>query len=146
MAALTGPRNTPYLGEIIGVMEVAVKANAVLFKGALVMADSATGYLVPGSAQTGARAAGMVDTESQPSIDATGLASGDVKAKVLVGVFPWDNSTSGDLIGQTELFKDCYIVDDHTVAKTDGSSSRSVAGKVIGFTPGGKVYVRTGPL
>ena len=38
---------------------------------------------------------------------------------------PFANSASGDLITAAEVGSDCYIVDDQTVAKTNGSSTRS---------------------
>jgi hypothetical protein len=42
----------------------------------------------------------------------------------------FQNSTAGDLIAQADVGTDCYIVDDQTVAKTSGTNTRSVAGKV----------------
>jgi hypothetical protein len=144
MSALAAARNTPRLGMMDGVLEVPVKATQKIYKGALVMCDS-TGYLVPGAAATGCRAAGRADPGTDNVLDTTGMSSGDVKCKVDVGVFRWDNSTSTDAITITEMYKDCYIVDDHTVAKTDGSTTRSVAGKVILVDSSG-VWVKTGPL
>jgi len=40
------------------------------------------------------------------------------------------NSTAGDAVTSADLLKDCYLTDDQTVAKTNGSSTRSVAGRV----------------
>ena len=41
------------------------------------------------------------------------------------------NSASADLISLADIGADCYIVDDQTVAKTSGTNTRSVAGKVF---------------
>ena len=38
---------------------------------------------------------------------------------------------------------DCYIVDDQTVAKTNGTNTRSVAGKIIAVDADG-VWVKIG--
>ena len=40
------------------------------------------------------------------------------------------NSSSADLIEGDDIGKTAYIVDDETVALTDGSSSRSAAGTI----------------
>lgn len=36
-----------------------------------------------------------------------------------------------DAIALADIGSDCYIVDDQTVAKTSGSATRSVAGKIF---------------
>jgi hypothetical protein len=144
MAALAAARNTPRLGEMIGVNDGPVKTAVKIYKGSLVMAD-ATGYIVPGAAATGCRAAGRANTGSDNFVDTTGLASGDVTIAIDVGIFRWDNGLTTDAITITELYKDVYIIDDHTVGKTDGGGTRSVAGKVEKVDSTG-VYVRTGPL
>ena len=41
------------------------------------------------------------------------------------------NSTSTDAITLADVGSDCYIVDDQTVAKTNGSGTRSRAGRVF---------------
>jgi len=47
------------------------------------------------------------------------------------GIHRWENSAAGDAITKAEIGDRCYIVDDQTVAKTDGSSTRSPAGIVV---------------
>ena len=59
------------------------------------------------------------------------------------GTFKYGNSSAGDLIAQADVGADCYIVDDQTVAKTNGSSTRSVAGKIIAVDADG-VWVKIG--
>ena len=41
------------------------------------------------------------------------------------------NSAATDAITLADIGKDCFIVDDQTVAKTDGSGTRSRAGRVF---------------
>jgi len=48
------------------------------------------------------------------------------------------------LIAITEIGTDCYIVDDNTVAKTNGTSTRSRAGKVVDVNANG-VFVLVFP-
>ena len=74
---------------------------------------------------------------------ATGLSSGALSLRVERGVFYFKNSASADQIGQTELHSVCYAVDDQTVAKTNGSSTRSRAGIVRDFDANG-VWVEVG--
>ena len=42
-----------------------------------------------------------------------------------------------DAVVQADLGKTCYIYDDETVAKTNGSSARSAAGKIVGIDSDG---------
>lgn len=149
MAALTKPRNTPSRGDFIFVDEAAVKTNAVLYDGALAAIDSATGYLVAGTVATTLLRPCVVDLNggnagSQRVIDATGIASGTYRAKVKFGNFRFNNSSAGDLIAQVNVGANCYIVDDNTVALTSGSSTRSVAGKIVDVDSQG-VWVALNP-
>ena len=87
---------------------------------------NSSGYLVPGSTSTTLKTVGIFDAVADNSAG----SAGDIKGKVRRGCFKFANSASTDLIALTEVGSDCYIVDNQTVAKTSGSSSRSVAGKV----------------
>ena len=57
--------------------------------------------------------------------------------RVRRGVFQFQNSSAGDLIALANLGADCYIVDDQTVALTNGTNTRSVAGKIRDVDAGG---------
>ena len=72
-----------------------------------------------------------------------GGANGAISVQVKRGTFKYGNSSAGDLIAQADVGADCYIVDDQTVAKTNGSSTRSVAGKIIAVDADG-VWVKIG--
>ena len=46
------------------------------------------------------------------------------------GCFRFANSVAADLIALADIGADCFIVDDQTVAKTNGGATRSIAGKI----------------
>jgi hypothetical protein len=122
--ALTKDRNTQMKdGELVA---VPVAADAVIYAGALVVAN-ATGYAAPGSAATTLTYLGR----AEEAVDNTGGADGAVTVQVRRGkAFKWANSGS-DAVTQAELGKTCYIEDDETVAKTDGTGTLSAAGTVV---------------
>lgn len=124
MTALVADRNTPYKdGETI---PVPVAASAVIFAGALVVAN-ATGFAAPGSVATTLTYLGRAES----SVNNTGGA--DAAKTVVVRrkkAFKWANHAA-DLVTQADLGKVCYILDDQTVAKTSAGSTRSIAGKVL---------------
>jgi hypothetical protein len=107
-------------------MSLPVKAATLLYAGALVCLD-ATSHAVPGAVATTLLVIGRCETQADNSAGADGA----ITARVRRGVFRWDNSAAGDAITLAHVGTDCYIVDDHTVAHTSGSATRSVAGKVF---------------
>lgn len=121
--ALSKPRDTIERGRDLLVIPVA--AATTIFQGALV-AVNASGYAVPGSVATTLKAAGR----AEETIDNSGGAAGALSVKVKRGVFKFKNS-GADACVQANVLGDCFIVDDETVAKTDGSSARSKAGKIL---------------
>lgn len=124
MAALTTDRNTPRRDGAS--MSVPVAAAQQIFAGALV-AVNATGYATPGATATTLRGIGRAEAQADNSAGADGAISVDV----MRGVFRFGNSAAADLITRAEIGADCYIVDDQTVAKTNGTGTRSVAGTVF---------------
>lgn len=128
--ALTKDRNTPFKdGELIS---VPVAANAVIHAGGLVVAN-ATGYAAPGSVATTLTYLGR----AEQSVDNTGGADGAETVLVRRGkAFKWANS-GADPVTQASLGKACYIVDDETVAATNGANTRSAAGIVVGVDADG---------
>lgn len=136
MTALAADRDTPRAEGAVNVYPVA--AAKTIFAGALVCL-SATGYATPGAVATTLIAVGRADEH----VDNSAGADGDLTVRVRTGVFRFANSAAGDLIGITEIGKDCYVVDDQTVAKTSGTNTRSIAGKVIQVDDLG-VWVRVG--
>lgn len=129
MVALTKGRQTPERGNVLH--EFTVAATFTVFEGALVMVNS-SGLARPGAAATSMTAAGRAEN---------GAAAGE-KVTVKRGVFRWANSAAGDAITDADYGATVFIVDDQTVAKTNGSSTRSAAGICRGVDAQG-VWVET---
>ncbi len=124
MSALTADRNTP--ARAANIREVPVKAAAKIYAGAMVAVD-ANGWAVPASTATTLKVIGRAESQ----VDNSGGANGDLKVRVGGGVYRYGNSASGDLIALKDVGSSCYAVDDQTVALTNGSSTRSVAGVIF---------------
>lgn len=133
MAALTAARNTP---ERQGdVSDFPVKAATTVHQGSLVVLDA--GYAAPGRVATTLVAVGRAEES------ATAVSAGDARVRIRRGTFKFANSTAGDLIAQADVGADCFIIDDQTVAKTNGTNTRSRAGKIEAVDADG-VWVRVG--
>lgn len=124
MAALTQDRNTTMReGQEIS---LGVAAAKKIYAGSLVARDSG-GNATPGAVAT--TLLGMGRAEEQ--VDNSAGNAGDKTVIVRKGVFLFGNSSAGDQITAADIGKECYIVDDQTVAKTDGTSTRSIAGRIV---------------
>lgn len=132
MTATTDPRNTQ-------------RRNADLFSFPLAVAKAlagtiavlnASGYATGGTTATGLKAVGVFDE----TVDNSGGSAGDLSATVRRGVFLFANSASTDAIANTDIGSTCYIVDNQTVAKTNGTNTRSAAG-VVRFVDSTGVWV-----
>ena len=124
MSALTKGRNTVTKDGVLFVRDVA--AATTLFAGGIACLD-ASGNATPGATATTLTADGRIEN----SVDNASGAAGDLTVKIRKGVFRFENSSAGDAITKAEIGDDYYIVDDQTVAKTDGTATRSVAGKIV---------------
>jgi hypothetical protein len=124
MAALTAPRNT--VARSGDTREPPVKGSTKIQQGGMTAID-ATGFAVPAATATTLKVIG----KAEHAVDNSAGADGDKKVKVATGIFRWDNSTSGDLITLADVGANAYAVDDHTVAKTSGTNTRSVAGVIF---------------
>jgi hypothetical protein len=132
--ALSAARNTPERdGEVF---DFPVKGSTTVYQGSLVALNA--GYAAPGAAATGRVAVGRAEDTV-----ANGGSDGAVSVRVKRGIFRFANSAAGDAITQAEAGATCYIVDDQTVAKTDGTGTRSAAGKIIAVDSLG-VWVQIG--
>lgn len=101
-------------------------AGKKVYNGGIAALD-ALGNATPGATATTLKRPGRAcDT-----VDNTGGAAGAKHVEIEHGIFPWKNSTSTDAITRADIGNDCFIVDDETVAKTHGTNTRSVAGKVF---------------
>lgn len=128
--ALSADRNTPFKdGQEI---PVPVAAGAKIYGGSIVVAN-ATGYAAPGNTATTLTYLGRAEEQ----VDNTDGADGDKTIRVgRLKAFKFDNSDA-DPVTQASLGKPCYIVDDHTVAATNGTNTRSAAGVVVGVDSDG---------
>lgn len=128
--ALTADRATEQKdGELLS---MPVKANVKIYAGAIVATSG--GYAAPGNVSTSLLYVGM----AIENVDNTGGADGAKRVLVKRGkAFKWSNSASTDEITQADVMADCYIVDDETVAKTNGGNTRSKAGKIIAVDASG---------
>lgn len=111
-----------------------VAAGVKIYQGGLVMLSG--GYAAPGAAAVGCIGLGM----AEETYDNTGGAAGAILAEVRAGVFCFANS-SADPVHAAQIGQNCFIVDDETVAATNGSNTRSVAGEVFNVDASG-VWVR----
>ena len=128
--ALTADRNTPMKDG--GEIPVLLAANAVVFAGGIAVAN-ASGYGAPGSTATTLTYLGRYEE----SVNNTGGSNGAKTARVRRGkAFKWKNS-GADPVTQASLGKACYIVDDETVASTNGTNTRSAGGIVVGVESDG---------
>lgn len=137
MTAATGPiTTTENQGERVPLrfLTVPMKAATTAYAGTIVVADA--GYACPARTATGLLVLGRA-TETVANPGAAGAKSITVER----GAFTLNNSTSTDAITQADLLKTVYLVDDNTVAKTDGGTTRSAAGKLVGFRSDGRPIV-----
>ena len=98
------------------------------------------GYIAPATTALNLKCVGRFEQTSDNLLGADGAKNVDV----LQGVFgPYVNSAAGDAIAQLDVGNDCFLVDDQTLAKTNGGGTRSRAGIVVKVTSEG-VYVLMG--
>lgn len=112
-------------------------AAATLIPSGVIACLNASNLLVNGATSTTQVCVGVPPRRIDNSAGAASAVNGECER----GVFgPFGNSASTDQITLADVGNDCYIVDNQTVAKTNGSSTRSVAGKVHDVTSAG-VYI-----
>lgn len=124
--ALNAGRDTPMMGEGGACFRFTVAAGATIFPGALVVLD-ASGDAIPGTVATGLTAAGRAED---------GAEAGE-RITVRRGIFRMKNSGGGDAITKADWGKAVFVVDDETVARTNGSATRSAAGICRGVEAAG---------
>lgn len=139
--ALSASRDTRQQGNgpIAARFSIPLKANAVVYAGGIVCTDS-TGYGVPASTATGLVAIGRAASD----VDNTGGANGAKRVEVEQGLFAYANS-GVDPLAIADRGGLCYLVDDQTIAKTDGTGTRSCAGTFAEIDPiTSEVWVQIG--
>lgn len=157
MTALsTIPRDTRPLGDVPVPAQVAypVAAGVKCIQGgiaAMAISGGTAGYVKPAIAATNLVCVGRFDENFDNSTGSAGGVSTDsppgrTVCRVTSGAFWYDNSSSGDAIAQANVMGLCYLVDDATVALTDGSGARSIAGIVLAVDATKGVLVLMGPV
>ena len=131
MVALTADRNTPEMeaGERVGLLG----ASQAIFAGSILMRN-ASGHLIKGAVATGAFGVGRAEDNGSST------TAGVTSQRYRPGVFRFANH-GADLVVTADIGAACYIVDDQTVAKTNGTNTRSPAGIIDGVDALG-VWVR----
>lgn len=127
MAALTAQRDTQEKFHPAAMVHAYTPAASTqFFKGGLVALDqSDSGLLKKGAVSTTLVCIGVCQENF------TSPASNSRKVKARSGIHgPFENSAGADEIAADDVGKDCFIVDDQTVALTDGTSTRSKAGTI----------------
>lgn len=120
MTALVTDRNTPRR-ENRDVESHPVKGGVTIFAGSLVCLNVA-GWAIPGATGVGLVAIGRAEHRRSASVD------GEVSVRVRRGTLQFANSAAGDAITRAEIGDQAFVVDDQTVAKTNGGGTRSPAG------------------
>ncbi len=123
MTALTADFDCPTIEGKFRTVPVA--AGAIIYAGALVVL--AAGVAQPGSTALNLVALGRAEAQANNSCGAAGA----INVRVRRGTFLWNNSTGADAITEAAIGEPCYIVDDNTVALTNGTNTRSVAGTIF---------------
>lgn len=118
-------------------VSIPLKANAKVWKGGLVGVD-ATGMGVDGATATGYQVVLIATADA----DNTGGADAAISVDCYEAEAYLVNSGT-DACDATCLGNHVWVQDDQTVAKTNGTSTRSIAGRCTGFDSGG-VWVRVG--
>lgn len=134
MAALTGSRITPARqGDRITLPCAAAKR---IFAGSMVALNS-EGQATPAVTATGLLGIGR----ALETVDNRNGLAGERVVTIDKGIFLFASGSGADLITRADIGRACYMVDDQTVAKTDGSGTRSTAGKVFDLDEHGQVWV-----
>lgn len=137
MSALIADRDTRERPGVLCTYPVA--AGSVIHAGGIVVLDG--GYAKPAAIDTGLVVAGRAEQR----VDNAAGDNGDAVVTVKSGIFHYANSAAGDQITRGEIGLPCWLVDDQTVAKTNGALTRSIAGKVVDVDDVG-VWVQLTPL
>lgn len=113
-------------------------ASVTIYHGALVSVDT-SGYARPARTSTTDRCIGF----NWVAKKVNGTTAGATKVEIRYDrVLRCKNSSAGDLIAQKDVGADCYVVDDETVALTNGTNTRIRAGKIDHVAADGTVGVR----
>lgn len=132
--ALSANRNT--VERANNLFHFPVAASTKIYQGSLVCIN-ASGLAVPASTSTTLKCVGRAEQLADNSV---GLASA-INIQVKRGCFKFANSASADLIALKDIGTNAYLVDDQTVALTNGTNTRSIAGIIRDVDSDGGVWI-----
>jgi len=128
--ALTQDRNTPMKDSELRSIPVAAGVN--IHAGALIVANVA-GFAAPGTTALNL----IYEGRAEEAVDNTLGVDGAVKVKVRTGKRFQFKNLAADPVTQASQGKVAYIVDDETVAGTNGVGTRSATGIVANIDADG---------
>lgn len=126
MTALALERNTEFFGLYPGRRTVDVKAAAKIYKGGMVAIDAAGNAMAAGLLAGGTV---RVVGKASATYDNTSGAAAAFKVECEPGIFKFLNH-GADLVTKASVGALCYVVDDQTVALTNGTATRAPCGIV----------------
>ena len=143
MTAISTARARTRIGALppVAPINLPIKGSTKIVAGALVDRD-ANGYAINATASTTGQAMGVAQQTYDNSAGADGAMYGDF----MPGCWTFANSAAGDAITIAEVGKTAYVVDNNTVAKTDGTGTRHAAGKIYSVEADGTIGVQVDPL
>ncbi len=109
-----------------------IAASVKVLKGTIAYLNT-SGYVEPAITATG-KVGAMVVAET---VDNSSGAAGALQVPMRRGCWKFANSSSADAITNADYGATCYVVDNQTVAKTNGTNTRSAAGTVRGVDADG---------
>lgn len=127
------------------VLEIGVAASTTIYAGTLV-AVNASGYAVPASASSELTILGRAEATVINTVAAGFGSAGALSVRIREGKF-WLTCAGA---GISSVGRMAYVVDDQTVALTDGSGARPAAGMIVAYDADasshtyGKVCVQIG--
>jgi len=106
---------------------IGLAASVHVYQYALIAINQA-GNLVPASADASLHVVGVAPDERDNSAGIAGALSLAPER----GTFYFANSATTDAVSDADIGRDCYVVDDNTVARTSNGGARPRAGTVVG--------------
>jgi len=124
MAATTTDRNTRHRNGRRRAIPVAASTK---IPAGVMAAINASGYLVNGATSTTQKCIGV----PQATIDNSAGADAAINGEVDTGVYGPFVILGADPVTRANIGADVFMVDNQTIAATNGSNTRSVAGKLF---------------
>jgi hypothetical protein len=116
-----------------------IAAGVTIWDGAMVAIDS-SGNCRPARATSSDRVLGPATRRVAPQVGAGAVADGLGVTVDASKIMRYANSAGGDAITVADIDRDCYVVDDQTVARTSAGDTRPRAGRIAAVDSSG-VYV-----